>query len=332
MEDIETEDVAANNMAAVAAMNAQRIGEQEGNRTYKGEVNRYKRWVEQNDPDRSRFGIPPSKHISVDALASYYLEVHALRAVQTKTAMKSIYALNQLAMKEQATHVLGGERNSIEFGPAGTAITAALKSIRANYVRKKSAEDDQCPHDKLPTNIISQEQQSIVLSMVLSRHDSGWADTASTWATVANTLIRFESIKKIRLNKLKVLNDLPPHGIETPHDTETWESVRKKTDGRILGIIIPLCDQIKKMKTRDCLKPEAVGGYRHQRYERCYHGIIGFVLLERLNDGQLISLKKRHVLLMEIRTGRMSRSSTTNTTQQERHSKGQESWHKLMIG
>ena len=85
MEDMETEDVAANNMVTVAAINAQRIGEQEGNRTYKGEVNRYKRWVEQNDPDRSRFG-----HISVDALASYYLEVHALRAVQTNTAMKSI--------------------------------------------------------------------------------------------------------------------------------------------------------------------------------------------------------------------------------------------------
>ena len=86
------------------------------------------------------------------------------------------------------------------------------------------------------------------------------------------------------------MNDLPPHGIETTrtHDTEIWESVGEKTDGRILGIIIPPCGQLKKMKTRDCLKPEAVGGYRHKRYERCYHGIIGFVLLERLNDGQLI--------------------------------------------
>jgi hypothetical protein len=104
-------------------------------------------------------------------------------------------------MKEQATHVLGGERNSIVFGRR-TSITAGLKSIRANYVPKRSAEDDQCPQEKIPTDIITQEQQSIVLSMVLSRHDSGWADTASTWATAANILIRFESIKKIRLNKL----------------------------------------------------------------------------------------------------------------------------------
>ena len=43
----------------------------------------------------------------------------------------------------------------------------------------------------------------------------------------------------------------------------------------------------------DALKAE-VGGYRHNRYERCYHGIIGFVLLERLNDGQAISFMSKN--------------------------------------
>ena len=41
------------------------------------------------------------------------------------------------------------------------------------------------------------------------------------------------------------------------------------------------------------LRSEVVGGYRHKRYERCYHGIIGFVLLEKLNEGQGISFLKR---------------------------------------
>ena len=63
-----------------------------------------------------------------------------------------------------------------------------------------------------------------------------------------------------------------------------------------MGIIIPPSDQIKKNAKRDDLKPEVVGGYRHKRYERCYHGIIGFNLLERLNDGQALFFKKKSLV------------------------------------
>ena len=47
----------------------------------------------------------------------------------------------------------------------------------------------------------------------MSRHDQSWADTAATWSLAANTLIRFESVKRVRLNRLKIFNDLPPGGI-----------------------------------------------------------------------------------------------------------------------
>ena len=87
----------------------------------------------------------------------------------------------------------------------------------------------------------------------MSRHDKHWSATASTWATAANTLIRFENVKKVRLNRLKVLEDLTPHGIATTHDTESWDSVRRATDGRVLGIIIPPSDQIRKNAKRDDL-------------------------------------------------------------------------------
>ena len=285
-----TEDLAANNEAIIAAMNAQHALEEKGNRNYDGEEKRYKVWIDKTDPGRTKFGLPPNKYISTQGLISYFLEVQAGRCVQGRTAKKSIYALNKLAVKEEATHVLGEKSGtfSIELGPAAAAISAALKSIQRSYSLKRRAEDTSCPQRILPTNIISQRDQSLVLSKVLSRHDSTWADTASTWSTAANTLIRFESIKRVRLNRLKIIKDLPPHGIETPHDTQSWETANQnKTDGRILGIVIPTSDQLKKNTLE--LRAEIVGGYRHKRYERCYHGILGFLLLERLNDGQAVS-------------------------------------------
>ena len=215
--------------------------------------------------------------------------------MQGRTAKKSIYALNKLATKEKATHLLGEKSGalSIEYGPAGAAISIALKTIQRSYSRKRTAEENECPQQILPTSIISQMDQSLVLSKVLSRHDSTWADTASTWATAANTLIRFESVKRVRLNRLKILRDLPPLGIETPHDTENWDDVNQNVDGMVLGIVIPSSDQLKKNKQQDVLRSEVVGGYRYKRCERCYHGIIGFVLLEKLNEGQGISFLKR---------------------------------------
>ena len=101
--------VAEENIALVAAMNAQQVQEERGNRNYDGEEKRYKVWVDKNDGERSKFGIPASKYISVDAISSYFLQVQANRAVQGRTALKCIYALNKLAIKERATHVLGGD-------------------------------------------------------------------------------------------------------------------------------------------------------------------------------------------------------------------------------
>ena len=108
------------------------------------------------------------------------------------------------------------------------------------------------------------------------------------------------------LNRLKLQHDLPPQGIETPHDTEAWGSVSGNSDGKVLGIVIPPSDQIKKNSFKDNLRSEIVGGYRHKRYERCYHGILGFVLLERLNEGREISFLRKN------RAGQTSQYSIIN--------------------
>ena len=153
------EDVVPSNEATITAMSVQHALEETGNRNYSGEEKRYTRWIEKNDPDRVKYNLLPSKFISVDALASY-------RTVQRRTVMKSVYALNKVAEKEQAADVLGerGGKRSIEYGPAGQAIIAALKTISNRYATKRKEKDAVCPQQDLPTNIISQRGQSIVLT------------------------------------------------------------------------------------------------------------------------------------------------------------------------
>ena len=84
---------------------------------------------------------------------------------------------------------------------------------------------------------------------------------------------------------------------QTPHDTISWSDPHdlnvNGTDGSVLGIIIPRIDQIKKNTAVENLKPEVVGGYRHKRYERCYHGILAFVILEKLQNGLSISFLRK---------------------------------------
>ena len=125
-------NIAASNRATVLAMNIEQAQEDKGNRLYDSEKKRYRTWVDKNDPDRAKFGLEPSRYISTDALANYFLHEQAHRSVQGRTALKAVYALSRLAKKEGAVGVLGTDGKSIQTGPTKDAIEVALKSIRAN--------------------------------------------------------------------------------------------------------------------------------------------------------------------------------------------------------
>ena len=105
------------------------------------------------------------------------------------------------------------------------------------------------------------------------------------------TLLRFDSSQRLTLDKLFLLKDLPPMGTETPHDGNRWEDVVEPVDGRVLGFLIPPKDQIKKNTAHMERKTEAVGAYRHKRFERCMIGIVAFSLLDRLDKNDISFLR-----------------------------------------
>ena len=145
----------------------------------------------------------------------------------------------------------------------------------------RQAEAD--PHLTNPLNVINQESISKVMMTRLMNGEQ-WADLVTIWAITTVMLLRFQSTVMLTLNKLFICEDRPPCGVKTPHDTQAWEDVHSKVDGRILSFLVPGADQQKRNQAHQLRQTEAVGCYRHKRFERDPSGIIGFVLLKLFND------------------------------------------------
>ena len=275
---IDNETLEQQNARTAADLRAERTAGEKGNRKYASETKKYQQWVD-NFPNRENLNLPvPVSYVSKDAIETYYTQVQKLRKCKRSTAEKTCLALNKELVKLERSDL-----GDIRTGTTGEVVTSILEHIENEY-NKRAAEKKECPHEDKPTDIIEQEEISKVLLKLLSRHDKNWSDTAVAFATTTQTLLRFDNAGKLTLSKLYVLHTLPPHGTNTPHDGETWDDVRSKIDGRILGCIIPPADQIKKNNNHQNRMSEVTGGYRHKRYERCYIGIMAFMLLEKLVD------------------------------------------------
>lgn len=85
------------------------------------------------------------------------------------------------------------------------------------------------------------------------RQGRDWEDAIICWAITTTTLLRFDSAAVVTLDKLFLIENLPPWGIETPFDGEecAFDSERREVHGdvRMLGILCPPLDQRKKNNT-----------------------------------------------------------------------------------
>ena len=276
----DNETLQEQNAREAADLRAARTSSEKGNKKYASERKKYQDWVD-SFPNRGNLNIPvavnQTYYVSKDAIETYYTQVQKLRKCKRSTAEKTCLALNKLVLLEKS------DLGDIRTGPTGEVVISVLDHIESEY-EKRVSNSKECPHKDKPTDIIDQEEISKVLHKLLGRHDKNWADTAVAFSITTQTLLRFDSASKLTLSKFYVLTDLPPHGTESPVDVDTWADVRAKIDGRILGCIIPPLDQIKKNSNHQNRTSEVVGGYRHKRIERCYIGIMAFMLLEKLAD------------------------------------------------
>ena len=278
---------------------------EKGNRFYDANLIKYQKWIEAHPLRNTQFELAGHEYFSETAINTYFVDVVSTWNMQVTGAQKHMAALNQELRRRGNNSLFGHDpppgtkQHSIENGRCSAAIKAALASIAANnFLKVKN--NQQCAHTNLPTNIISQEDISRMCTSRIALGNGAWQKTAATLSTCSITLMRFENARKMTIDKLIVLNDLPPHGIETPHDMRSWESTRGNiyaADGKVLGCIIPKIDQIKKNARMENIRPEVTGGYRHKRYERCYHSILGFSILELMHrENQNVSfLDKEYV-------------------------------------
>jgi len=213
-----------------------------------------------------------------------------IREITRGTAEKAHLALNKLAMRENSYLA----PDITKHPETAEVIKTVLTHINDTHVeRKKRDALDLDPHEDNPTAIINQEELSRVMMVRLARSDSNWLDCAVVWCIASLTAARYKSVEQLKTGKMIIIKNLPPHGIEMPHDGRPWDSARQVCDYRMLGFLVPPCDQIKKPKTNKCQerKTECLGAYRHKRFERCMAGICGFALLGKMNEVNISFMK-----------------------------------------
>ena len=281
------------NLQAVQDLEQENAQALDVNRYYNNIVDGYKNWIDGPPSKRAIFNLQENEYLNATSINTYFIDVQSKRKVQSKAVKKVLYGLNMFVKQEGVTGLLGPTPASTNYfsminGPCQAVIRTTLTKVERNNKDKVVAKKG-CPQQNLPTAIISCEEISKILYGIIDKGNSSWADTASTMSVCAITLMRFENVKKVTLNNLVLLTQYPPTGIKIPHDTEMWTGAENPVDGCVLGIVIPKLNQIKKNTSVENLKSEIVGGYRHKRYERCYHGILSFVILEKLQDHHNIS-------------------------------------------
>lgn len=267
------------------------------NRLYDNLERKFKSFVD-NHPKKILFNIPhpgpPEKYISKSSIESYFVEVQKNRVVSAGTIEKDIYALNLLAQRESSALA-----PDIRKGVAASVIQGVLEYVSSQKEMKLQEESRNLdPHEQNPYNVLNQEEVSRVMSQHLSSGNK-WENGLTAWAITTVTLLRFDSASLLSLKNLLLIHDLPPFGIKTPHDGEEWKDISTSdtnVDGRMLGIIIPPKDQLKKNKKHQNLTAEGVGCYRHKRIERCACGILAFTFFTRVDTerGKISFLQDDH--------------------------------------
>ena len=270
------------------------------NAKYEKEVKRFKKWVFDFPAREQHLHVNlPNQYITKASIETFYLEHEKVRIVQNPTLLKTVYALNRLAAVEDAHDVkLDDDSYEIRAASTGKVVKSVIEHVKGAYDRRLQAEEVNVHAvENDPYRIINQQEVSDVMLTQLKGAANHNVDAITAWGITTVTLMRFDSASIVTIDKLKVVKDLPPHGIYTPFDgIERWASnTDPDTDSRLLGIIIPPADQ--KKKNNQAKKAEGVGAYRHKRFERCAIGLIAFGFFDRCSrTGARISFLKREDL------------------------------------
>jgi len=217
------------------------------NRTYDSEVKRFMNFVKAY-PDIESLAIPPpgypTKYVSINSITCYYLESMKSRKCSRGYAEKCHLALNKLATLEESQLA----PDLTKHPDTGAVIESVLAHINHQDLERKSKKAlDSDPHEDNPTAVINQEEISCVLMVRLVR-PTNWLDCAVVWAVTCVTAARFNSVQRLCLDKMIIIKNLPPCGIETPHDGRLWDTIEHHSDSRMLGFLVPPYDQLKRKK------------------------------------------------------------------------------------
>jgi hypothetical protein len=230
----------------------------EGDRTYIGAQDRFRRWV---DEQRVSGTIPYSEiYTDVENIELYFSEVVGPKDIVTpKTAKREQYALQRLADIERA----GQEKINLA---QNARVTEALQ-VQERLYNQRMATAVIDPHSHLPTDMISREESRKVIMTVLKENRFNWSDFCVAWTGSEQMMLRNHSMRQFNFGTILTLDTHGPRQ-ESIFDRE----------------MLCLVYQTNVHKERQRRK-RVVGVWRHRDVFQCFTSMVAMNIFHRLYGG-----------------------------------------------
>ena len=248
---------AVGEMARLATIQLrQNIPQRAQDRTYLSEIRRFKEWV---DLQRANNIIPQAeRYISRENVDLFFATVIAHRVVTPQTARRTVNALQTFARDEY----LGNQEPFMVEG--SERVKEALEAQSQLYANHRNSLPLD-PYHKLPTDMISRTERSLVVHTILQENRLNWKNMCISWTGCESMMVRHDSMRKFRLCDV-VTNLTHAPSKEGPHDREMLNMVYRA------GVVHK--DRQKKKRI--------VGCYRHKDWELCFTTFVAASLFTRL--------------------------------------------------
>lgn len=217
------------------------------------------------DKERENGNVPPGdKYLTRENVDLYFSETICDYIVTPDTARRVVSALQW--------HANFREYGKGVFDVDSPAVKQALEAQKVNYgaTLAKKIRD---PHEKLPTDVMTDEEYMRAFDAILKRNE--WEDLLLAWAICDQTYLRYGSYRVLTFDDICL--DLA-HGPK--NDTGPGNKAMLSLILRPGGLHK---DRFKYTKV--------VGNWRHREYIRCSTGALAMSLMTRFrNDPNLVGI------------------------------------------
>jgi hypothetical protein len=256
--------------------NAQDVAPRKVDTTYKYEINKYKKWV-----DEQRL-IRHGKYVTRDNIDLYFTEVQKDRLVNGNTGRRVVSALQAYATDVEYAGTADGfcvESNTVK----------QMLAVQKRQKTQNELDTAKDYHVKLSVKNLTYMEKGKIVRYVLENNKIYWSDFTTTWNACNQMFCRVDTMKKLKINDIYIDNN---HSVG---------SIKQDNEYTFDHEMITLILRPHIHKERSSVT-HVIGAYRHRDPYMCFTGCIAMNLFVLLNTAKFNFYDEDYNIDNNIRT------------------------------